>query len=233
MFLEMNRQPRYFSAQDEVNINASTKCTWLVGDRSISHAHLFSLFKDFVVNFVHQVEFMAKHPILAMFHADGYSSLHWAGACRMHRCSSSLVCSSAYAIVNVLPRLSFKSVQRARRRLDFVSMRFVWKTHRRPRWPQAIKRSNWISVLFALIFTTVSCVTSRMLSLSNSIYSDRTKKLQNRTFDSGCLPSDISKFIASAHTSNVEHILLLSNFDDKTNSKPTLPFSTFNAYYRT
>jgi hypothetical protein len=70
------------------------------------------------------------------------------------------------------------------------------------------------------------------LFLQNSKYLDRTKKLQNRTFDSSTLANDISKFVASAHTENAGRIRILSNFDDRTNVKAYLSFNEFANYYR-
>jgi hypothetical protein len=61
---------------------------------------------------------------------------------------------------------------------------------------------------------------------------DRTKKLQNRTFDSGVLATDISKFVSSAHTENASRIRILSNFDERANEKSCLPFKEFAKYYR-
>jgi hypothetical protein len=61
---------------------------------------------------------------------------------------------------------------------------------------------------------------------------DRTKKLQNRTFDSGVLATDISKFVSSAHTDTASRIRILSNFDDKSNTKTYSSFADFAKYFR-
>jgi hypothetical protein len=61
---------------------------------------------------------------------------------------------------------------------------------------------------------------------------DRTKKLQNRTFDSGVLATDISKFVSSADTENGSRIRILSKFDERANDKSYLPFKEFAKYYR-
>jgi len=59
---------------------------------------------------------------------------------------------------------------------------------------------------------------------------DRTKKLQNRTFDSSILANDISKFVTSAHTDNASRIRILSNFDDRSNGKNYISFNEFAKY---
>jgi hypothetical protein len=60
---------------------------------------------------------------------------------------------------------------------------------------------------------------------------DRTKKLQNRTFDSSILANDISKFVSSAHTDTNSRIRILSSFDDRANGKNYLSFNQFDKYY--
>ncbi|CAF1038256.1 unnamed protein product [Adineta ricciae] len=51
---------------------------------------LEDVFLDFVVPFVHQVEFMAKHPILSMFYADGL----FLGICNSDRAAECMINSS-------------------------------------------------------------------------------------------------------------------------------------------
>ncbi len=72
----------------------------------------------------------------------------------------------------------------------------------------------------------------KFLFRKSSCFLDRTKKLQNRTFDSSILASDISKFVSSAHTDIASRIRILSNFDDKSNNKTYVPFSEFAKYFR-
>jgi hypothetical protein len=66
----------------------------------------------------------------------------------------------------------------------------------------------------------------------DSFLLDRTKKLQNRTFDSGVLAGDISKFVSSPEKDNADRIRILSNFDDRVNGRNYLSFSEFAKYYR-
>jgi hypothetical protein len=71
------------------------------------------------------------------------------------------------------------------------------------------------------------------ISNSNAFsFLDRTKKLQNRTFDSGVLANDISKFVASANKESAGCIRVLSSFDDRANSKNYIPFTEFAQYFR-
>ncbi len=64
------------------------------------------------------------------------------------------------------------------------------------------------------------------------IFLDRTKKLQNRTFDSATLITDISKFVSSADTESASRILILSSFDDRENGKNCVSFKGFAKYNR-
>lgn len=59
---------------------------------------------------------------------------------------------------------------------------------------------------------------------------DRTKKLQNRTFDSNILATDISKFVSTSDSVNNDSIRVLSSFDDKTNAREYLSFQLFSKY---
>lgn len=61
---------------------------------------------------------------------------------------------------------------------------------------------------------------------------DRTKRIQNRTFDSSILASDISKFVSSAETESAGRIRILSNFNDRVNEKNFILFTVFSKYYR-
>jgi hypothetical protein len=64
------------------------------------------------------------------------------------------------------------------------------------------------------------------------IFLDRTKRLQNRTFDSSILANDISKFVLTAENESASRIRILSNFDDRTNGKNYMSFTEFAKYYR-
>ena len=60
---------------------------------------------------------------------------------------------------------------------------------------------------------------------------DRTKKLQNRTFDSGALASDISRFVTTSEKENANGIRVLSSFDDRANGRSYILFNKFTKYY--
>jgi hypothetical protein len=60
---------------------------------------------------------------------------------------------------------------------------------------------------------------------------DRTKRAQNRTFDSTILSIDISNFISTLHTEDGNHIRILSNFDDIKNRKSIKSCNEFTRYY--
>ena len=60
---------------------------------------------------------------------------------------------------------------------------------------------------------------------------ERTKKLQYRTFDSGILAIDISKFVSTAHTEKASYIRVLSTLDNRTNNKTYRSFTDFDSYY--
>ncbi|CAF1089274.1 unnamed protein product [Rotaria sp. Silwood1] len=152
------------------------------------------IYWDFLVNFVHQVEFMAKHPILAMFHADGL----FLGICSSERAAEAIVQSSISG--SPIIALRFNSI-----RVDYSNV--------------------------STSTTGIRPVKLPACAIRVDIYHDRTKKLQNRTFDSGTLIVDISKFVSSAHTENANRIHILSNFDDRTNDKIYLSFSEFSKYY--
>ena len=73
---------------------------------------------------------------------------------------------------------------------------------------------------------------SRMFIDYLGFSTDRTKKIQNRTFDSSILATDVSKFVSSAETDEASSIRVLSNFDDRNNTKSHTPFSGFIKYDR-
>jgi len=69
------------------------------------------------------------------------------------------------------------------------------------------------------------------MSLSIFDLSERTKKLQYRTFDSNILANDINKFVSTAHSEKASYIRILSSFDNRTDNKPYRSFTDFDRYY--
>ncbi|CAF1010978.1 unnamed protein product [Adineta steineri] len=177
---------------DCVNVYLEQELTKAKNHRS-NYKSIEDIYLDFLVNFVHQVEFMAKHPLLAMFHADHL----FLGICNSERAAEAIVQSS----VSGSPVIA----------LRFNSIRIDYNT---------IASS-----------TTTRAIKFPPCAVRVDIYNDRTKKLQNRTFDSTVLSSDISKFVGSANAENARAIRVLSNFDDKTNGKHYITFGAFSKYY--
>ncbi len=56
--------------------------------------------------------------------------------------------------------------------------------------------------------------------------------MENRTLDSSILAHDISKLVESANKENASPMHVLSNFDDRANSRHYLSFKEFSKYFR-
>ncbi|CAF1534675.1 unnamed protein product [Rotaria magnacalcarata] len=163
-------------------------------NQRINFQSVEDVYWDFLVHFVHQVEFMRKHPVLAMFHADGL----FLGICNSERAAEAIVQSTIAGS------------------------------------PVIALRLNSIRVDYNVVATSSTGIRPVKLSpcaVRVDIYNDRTKKLQNRTFDTGILAADISKFVLSTHTDSANRIYVLSTFDDRTNGKNVLSFGEFSKYY--
>ncbi|CAF2722281.1 unnamed protein product [Rotaria sp. Silwood2] len=195
----LNYMQRYFIHRTGVrpngcvSINLEQELIKATNQRSDSQS-IEDIYLDFLVNFVHQVEFMAKHPLLAMFHADGL----FLGICNSERAAEAIVQSSMSG--SPIISLRFNSI-----RIDYTTISASSTGNRSIKFPACAIRVD--------------------------IYNDRTKKLQNRTFDSATLVTDISKFVSSAHTENANRIHVLSDFDDRTNEKAYLSFGEFSKYH--
>ncbi|CAM4894403.1 unnamed protein product [Rotaria socialis] len=163
-------------------------------NQRVNFQSIEDVYWDFLVHFVHQVEFMGKHPILSMFHADGL----FLGICNSERAAEAIVQSGIASSPVIALRLN--SI-----RVDYN--------------------------VVATSSTGIKSVKPSPCAVRVDIYNDRTKKLQNRTFDTGILAADISKFVLSTHTESANRIHVLSNFNDRENGKTFLSFGEFSKYY--